>query len=77
MRKSIVQLAVLMSFAILGCSTDGAGNEDGSVRSRQNDALKDPFSYGPENHSLKKPPQEPGPFKEDTAKSDWDRFWNP
>lgn len=71
MRKSMLLIAALV---FTGCGTDGQGNQDGSVRNRQNDALKDPFSYGPSNQ---KTPAEPGPFKEGTTKSEWDRFWNP
>lgn len=63
---------------LLGCESP-AGTEGGSVRDRQDSALKDPFSYGPAQHDPKKAPQ-PGnsPHPGDgTAKSEWDRFWNP
>ena len=63
---------------IAGCESTG-GKEDGSIQGRQDSALKDPFSYGPADHDPKKAPQglgseHPG---DGTAKSEWDRFWNP
>lgn len=68
----------LTGMALLGCEST-AGLEGGSVRDRQDSALKDPFSYGPATHNPKKAPQpdrseHPG---DGTVQSEWDRFWNP
>lgn len=63
---------------IVGCESTG-GREEGSVQGRQDSALKDPFSYGPSSHDPKKAPQDLGSEHpgDGTAKSEWDRFWNP
>jgi hypothetical protein len=72
----------LIAFALLmtmGCTSDGP-SRDGDVRQRQDAALKDPFSYGPAEHDPKKgkpAPADSTPENKGTAKSDWDRFWNP
>ncbi len=68
--------AVIAAVAVIGCESSESG---GSMQSRQDSALKDPFSYGPDAHDPKKAPQgldskHPG---DGTAKSEWDRFWNP
>lgn len=64
--------------AVIGCEST-AGTEEGSMRGRQDSAIKDPFGYGPTSHDPKKAPHElssdhPG---DGTARSEWDRFWNP
>jgi hypothetical protein len=75
MRKILAQLSLLLIVVLSGCTGDATS--DGSVRDRQDGALKDPFGYGPADHSTKTPPKEPGPFEKGSVKSDWDRFWNP
>lgn len=63
-----------------GCAADeGAdGNSGSSVRKTQDEALRDPFSYGPAEHTKgAKPPSDEKKRDDGTLKSDWDRFWNP
>jgi hypothetical protein len=71
-------VCLLPLVAVAGCESTG-GTEDGPVQERQDSALKDPFGYGPSSHDPKKAPHDlssehPG---DGTAKSEWDRFWNP
>ncbi len=77
--SGISQFLLLVAIVLVcGCEST-AGKESGSVQDRQDSAVKDPFSYGPTSHDPKKAPA--GPSKEHpgdgTAKTEWDRFWNP
>ena len=65
---------LVVALFLTGCGSDGQGNTPGSVRNRQDDAMRDPFNYGP-SYNEKNLPDEPGPFKESSAKDDWDRIW--
>jgi hypothetical protein len=66
--------------AVVGCESSSP-QSGGDMRSRQDAAVKDPWSYGPEAHDPKKAPTgELDPSKhpgDSTAKQEWDRFWNP
>lgn len=70
LRVFVPSLAVAL-FA--GCESDSSGD---TMTARQNAAMKDPFSYGPAEHSGKNVPQEPRK-RDDSLKGEWERFWNP
>jgi hypothetical protein len=77
-RAARIVICLLPVVAVVGCEAQG-GTEGGSVQGRQDSALKDLFGYGPSSHDPKKAPHDlssehPG---DGTAKSEWDRFWNP
>lgn len=63
-----------------GCASDEKpdGKTDSAIQKTQDDALRDPFSYGPAEHTKgAKPPSDERKRDDGTIKSDWDRFWNP
>ncbi|MDB5325170.1 MAG: hypothetical protein JWM57_739 [Phycisphaerales bacterium] len=84
-RKMIRPSAVLslacvgVGLGLAGCA-DSASSEP-SMEQRQAEAMKDPFSYGPEvptaGSRRSAPPVAEPPPKEDNIKSEWQRFWNP
>jgi len=73
------QLATVAAALVIGCESTATTQPSATVQSRQDSALKDPFSYGPDAHDPKKSPQglDPKHPGDGTAKSEWDRFWNP
>ena len=75
----IASLPLVTAIALLaGCeaSPPSDSSSGGDMTSRQDAAMKDPFSYGPAEHSGKKPVEEPKK-RDDSLKGHWDRFWNP
>ena len=65
--KVLLAAGVLIGAA--GCSDPKS--DSGSMTNRQDDALQDPFNYGP-----KLPTTQPQKH-DDSLKGQWDRFWNP
>lgn len=77
-RLSVCVAGLLPLAGLVGCA-DSQDKSD--MQKRQDAALKDPFSYGPgttAGQPVVRPGQQPAPQpEEDTAKSEWNRFWNP
>lgn len=72
-------LAFLGIVMLVGCETSSSSTSSSSgsdFSTRQDAAMKDPFSYGPAEHSGKNVQQEPKK-RDETLKGEWDRFWNP
>ena len=74
-----VAIAFAGVFMLAGCADSGAGEP--SMEQRQDAAMKDPFSYGPEvpaaGSKRPVPPVAEPAGKDDSVKSEWQRFWNP
>ena len=83
--KSMLAVALLLTAA--GCATEHADDQS-SMQQRQNQALKDPFGYGPSSTNAGAParpgqsgqtPTDAGSLqkRDDSLKGDWNEFWNP
>lgn len=80
-RMRILLPAILFAAALTGgCSDDPKADAhgEGSLTQRQDDAMKDPFSYGPNEGKTQAPTDSNGVTKrDDSLKGQMDRFWNP
>jgi hypothetical protein len=77
MRRLILQTSAVFAIAAMGCESQPS---EPSMEQRQADALKDPFSYGPDVPSAggrKTAPVAEPQKRDDSFKGEWNRFWNP
>lgn len=78
-RSTGVAITFVGIFTLAGCADSGAGEP--SMEQRQDAAMKDPFSYGPEvpaaGSKRAVPPVAEPAGRDDGIKSEWQRFWNP
>lgn len=74
--KNIIRAVVLScGLAIIGCADSGSSTtQPATTWDRQEKALNDPFSYGPDK-DLGTAPKKADSKKD--FKSDWENFWNP
>ena len=73
------RLMAVLALALAGCAE--SHDTSPTIEQRQAAAVKDPFSYGPDVPTAgarrTAPPVAEPPPKDDSLKSDWNRFWNP
>lgn len=78
--SDFAMMAVSGVMALLGGCAD-TSDKGPSMEQRQDAAIKDPFSYGPDVPTAgarrTPPPVAEPPPKDDSLKSEWQRFWNP
>ena len=83
-RQSMRSLAALLLAAAAGCQAESPAQQT-SMQDRQDQALKDPFGYGPSSTTAGAParpgqtPTDAGSLKkrDDSLKGEWNEFWNP
>ena len=74
-RKSEMCAVAITALLAFGCQSNGPTTQPASMSERQDQAMKDPFSYGPAEHDGKGAKEVKK--RDESLKGDWERFWNP
>jgi hypothetical protein len=70
--------ASIAALIAAGCQSAEPTTRPANISDRQDQAIKDPFSYGPAEHNAKGVKElNETKKRDDSLKGDWERFWNP